>query len=253
MTPHAGSGMEQIVMRQQWHDLLFMHWPVASDSVQKLLPPGLIVNKFQGNAYVGLVPFRMTGVSPALLAPVWGLSDLLECNVRTYVRRVDGTAPGVWFFSLDAAGIVAVAVARAAFALPYFYAKMHQADLREHDPGGRWRRQVSYTTTRMHPGARGGYCRAVYELPGGAVAPAVPGSLDEFLIERYLLYARRADKLYCGRVHHAPYQIEPVELMHLQETLIAAAGIARPDTRPPLVHYSRRVVVEVSPLKPLHD
>ncbi len=43
--------------------------------------------------------------------------------MRTYVHR-RGRDPGVWFFSLDAANPVAVAIARATFGLPYFHARM---------------------------------------------------------------------------------------------------------------------------------
>ncbi|MBC8141215.1 MAG: DUF2071 domain-containing protein, partial [Armatimonadetes bacterium] len=112
-------------MRQDWLDLLFVHWTVDADAVQALLPPGLTVDTFNGAAYIGLVPFAMRNVRPVFCPAVPGLSHFLEINVRTYVHDERG-APGVWFFSLDAANPVAVARAPPLFQLPNFNAAMRQ-------------------------------------------------------------------------------------------------------------------------------
>ena len=90
------------VMRHRWAHLLFLHWAVPPEQLRPLLPPGLDLDTFEGRAYVGLVPFTMTGVRPVLLPPLPLLSSFHETNVRTYVHR-RGRDPGVWFFSLDAA------------------------------------------------------------------------------------------------------------------------------------------------------
>ena len=111
------------VMYQRWRRLLFLHWEVPADSIRRLLPDGLEVDLFEGRAFVGLVPFTMQGVRPARLPAVRGLSDFHETNVRTYVHH-RGHQPGVWFFSLDAANAVGVALGRRWFGLPYFLARM---------------------------------------------------------------------------------------------------------------------------------
>ena len=110
-------------MRQKWRDLLFLHWAVAPEAIRPLIPPQLELDLFEGTAYIGLVPFTMTGVRPVGLPPVWGLSSFHETNLRTYVRLGDRD-PGVWFFNLEAASSVAVRVARALFHLPYHRARM---------------------------------------------------------------------------------------------------------------------------------
>jgi hypothetical protein len=93
----------------QWRQLSFLHWEVPVAEVQATLPPGLHVDTFEGRAFVGLVPFTMQGIRPTrLLPPVPGLSAFHETNVRTYVLH-EGGAPGVWFYSLDAASSVAAA------------------------------------------------------------------------------------------------------------------------------------------------
>ncbi len=232
------------VMHQRWEDLLFLHWEVPAEVLARLLPPGLEVDLFDGRAYVGLVPFAMQGVRPAGLPSVRGLSNFDETNVRTYVRTPKGS-PGVWFFSLDAANLVATLVARTWFRLPYFYARMSL--VARDEPGGR--RSLRYTSRRIYPSAPPA-ATAIRAEVAGPIIPAVAGSLEFFLAERYLLYTSGRAGLLRGRVHHSPYPLQVARVEGLDESALAAAGIDRPATSP-LVHYARRVVVEVFGLEPV--
>jgi len=244
------------VMRQRWEHLLFLHWEVAAGAIARLLPPGLEVDLFDGRAYVGLVPFTMAGVRPAGLPSVRGLSDFHETNVRTYVRTPSGAA-GVWFFSLDAANLVASTLGRSWFRLPYFYARM-TLSARE-GPDGGW--SLGYTSRRVYPRVPPASTRVEAEVDG-PITPAVPGSLEFFLAERYLLYTmgrqpRRTGlsvpdgpRLLRGRVYHTPYPLRSARITALDESAVAAADIVRPTT-PPIAHYARRVEVEVFGLEPV--
>src|SRR5947208_11597724 len=110
------------LMTQSWHNLLFAHWPVDANKVRARIPPGFELDLFDGQAWIGVVPFRMTNVSPRGVPSLPWMSAFPELNVRTYVRV--GGDPGVYFFSLDAANPVAVGVARTMVHLPYFSASM---------------------------------------------------------------------------------------------------------------------------------
>lgn len=226
------------VMRQQWKHLLFLHWRVPVNVLRPLVPQGLEIDTFGGHAYVGLVPFTMKRVRPFCTPAIPYFSDFHETNVRTYVHN--GVEPGVWFFSLDAANPVAVMVARQFWKLPYYYSKMR---LQERENG-----EIVYETRRIHPQQKAatGFFRYV---PKGNPTEAQPGTLEHFLVERYLLYSFSRNKLYHGRVHHAPYQIQTAELHELKENLIAAAGVLRADEKP-LIYYSSQVDVEIFPLHP---
>jgi len=93
------------IMYQYWDKLLFLHWPLPSESLRPLIPEPLAIDTFDGAAWVGITPFTIWGVSPAFLPPIPVLSESHELNVRTYVH-LDGV-PGIWFFSLDASNAVA--------------------------------------------------------------------------------------------------------------------------------------------------
>lgn len=231
-------------MRQRWVHLLFLHWSVPAEDLQALLPPGLELDTFENRAYVGLVPFAMRGVRPWWSPAVPGLSSFPEVNVRTYVHR-RGCDPGVWFFSLDAANRVAVALARSLFHLPYYYAGLFlEREATAHpDPD----RPILYAGVRRRPDPR----PASYLIrahPTGAVRPARPDTLEHFLVERYVLYALANDRLYQGRVHHHPYPLQGAEILALDECLLATAGIRRPDSAP-IGHYAAGVDVKVYALR----
>jgi uncharacterized protein YqjF (DUF2071 family) len=217
-------------MAQLWSDLLFAHWPVPPAALRDLIPPRLTLETFDGEAWVGVVPFRMSKVrlrfSPA--AP-W-LSAFPELNVRTYVS--DGERPGVWFFSLDAGNPVAVAVARRWFHLPYFRARM---SVGPGPPAG----GIAYRSVRTHQGAPPAVFRAGYH-PTGSPFAAAPGSLEHWLVERYCLYADTPrGQLLRGEIDHPRWALHVAEAEIEMNTMAAAAGIVLPD-RPPLLHFARR-------------
>ncbi len=235
---------ERPVMKQSWRSLLFLHWPISVEVLRPLIPDELEIDLFDGVAYVGLVPFQMQGVRPVGLPPVHGLSRFLETNVRTYVHH-RGTNPGVWFFSLDAANLIAVSLARRLFHLPYYHARMfleyEPLVAKEHD------RTILYAGVRRHPTPRPSSYSIRARVTGFAQAPK-PGTIEYFLAERYILYTYHRDQLYLGRVHHSPYPLQPADALSIDESLLAAAGFERPG-EPPLAHFASGVDVDIFRLR----
>ena len=74
------------VMRQIWHDLLFMHWAMPPERIRRWVPPGLDLDLYDGQAYIAVAPFWMSGIRSRFLPPLPRLNRFPELNVRTYVR-----------------------------------------------------------------------------------------------------------------------------------------------------------------------
>lgn len=184
---------------------------------------------FGGRAWVGVVPFWMSGVRMCGLPPVPTASTFLELNVRTYLTV--GGKPGVYFFSLDAASLLAVVGARAGFALRYFYARMH-CDVKEES--------MRYSSRRIQAPTP-----AEFEIeyrPVSVTAESTPGSFEHFVTERYCLYAVRGKKVLRGDIHHLPWPLQKAEARITQNTMAAASGISLPEAAPAL-HFAKRMDV----------
>jgi uncharacterized protein YqjF (DUF2071 family) len=202
--------------------------------VQATLPERLQLDTFEGRAYVGVVPFTMRDVSPWWSPSVPGVSNFHELNVRTYVS-CDGV-PGVWFYSLDAANALAVAVARVGWSLPY-----HKASMRIEEEN----QVVRYTSSRRWPKPVPADFTATYRIEAVEPVRAIPGTLTHFLVERYVLFAEASGGvLRSGRVHHEPYPLTPVVVDEVEDTMVQAAGLT-PTSALPLAHYSPGVDVDV--------
>jgi uncharacterized protein YqjF (DUF2071 family) len=224
------------VMKQKWHDLLFMHWPVHPGEIRSLIPTALELETYDGSAWVGVVPFRMSGVRLRWTPGIPGLSSFPELNVRTYVTA--GGKPGVWFFSLEAANTLAVSVARGWFHLPYFRARMSCS--RRGDT-------IEYESRRFHPGAPEAEFRGSYRS-AGPMFGAQPGSVEHFLTERYCLYAESRGRIFRGEIDHRPWNLQAASAEIGLNTVAASHGIRLPDTKP-LLHFAQLQDVKIWPIR----
>jgi len=220
-------------MAQSWHDLLFAHWPVEPGSLKELVPAQLPLDIFDGRAWVGVIPFHMSGIRARGMPPLPGLSSFPELNVRTYVT-LDGK-PGVYFFSLDAANLSAVWTARKFYSLPYFHARMSSQGI-----DGR----IDYASTRCRGNA---VFRATYR-PIGAIQPRDNASLEHWLTARYCLYTMKAGQVQRAEIHHLPWPLQDADAQFETNTMAEAAGISLPRIAP-LLHFAKRLDVLIWPLR----
>jgi uncharacterized protein YqjF (DUF2071 family) len=225
------------VMTQTWRHLLFAHWPIAAGELQSRLPAVFEIDRFDGQAWLGIVPFEMSNVAPRGIPPIERLSTFPELNVRTYVRHRG--VPGVYFFSLDADNRLVVATARRFFHLPYFLAAM-TIDASE--------RGVQYDSTRRAPHASPASFAARYEAVGPSYEPVL-GTLDYFLTERYCLFTvGRSGQVLRVDIHHPPWTLHPAAATFQTNTMATAAGLTLPETAPLLHVASRQDVVAWMPV-----
>ena len=220
------------VMTQRWNDLLFAHWPIAAVDLAHLLPDGLVIDTFEGSAWVGVVPFWMDQIRMRVLPQIPGARKFAELNLRTYVRDRHTNQPGVYFFSLDAANPFAVSAARLFFDLPYYWAHMkvdHRAE-----------RDIKYSSERLLT-RRPASFKARYRSLG---KPCIKGGLETFLTERYALFTQGKHAIERVNIHHMPWPLELAEAEFEVNDLPEAHGIRLPDTKP-LLQYSREQVVYI--------
>lgn len=218
-------------IKQNWSDLLFLHWPVPMQQLRAAVPEPLEIDTFDDVAYIAVVPFLMSGVRLHWLPPVPGTTRTLELNVRTYVRYNGRT--GVYFLSLDAENSLIVHTARKWFALPYYKAEMSL-------------RKATYTryeSRRTHPAAAPAEFRAVYR-PISEPRHYEPQTIESFLTERYSLFTvDAAQKVSIGEIDHKPWPLRRAEVEIEINTMTDPFGI-QVDKRP-LVHYSSSLDVKL--------
>jgi len=217
---------QPLVMTQTWHDLLFAHWRLPASQLAPYMPTGVQLDLFAGEAWLGIVPFHMSNVAPRGVPSLPWLSAFPELNVRTYVRV--GEKAGVYFFSLDASNAIAVAVARAIFQLPYYWATMSVA---VGSDGVRYESRRSARDTRGRLSGR--------YAPEGETFNARPGTLEYFLTERYCLYTTLGRTVLIVEIHHPPWPLQIGRATFDENTIAEAAGIHLVGP-PEHLHFAKR-------------
>jgi uncharacterized protein YqjF (DUF2071 family) len=235
---------------QRWSNLTFVHWRVPLATIRDLVPDTLEIDTFAGDAWIGLVPFYMSQVRPRRLPAIPWLSNFCETNLRTYVHR-DGRDPGVWFFSLDAARVIPVWIARAKWNLNYHWARMRLS---------RQANQIEYSSCRFARDSKmqGDAARAKIQIQveiGERIATehddAWRTSLEFFLAERYLMYTvDRQNQLLRGQVYHTPYPLSSCRLTCCEQAITDGAGISV-NGSPCHTAFSSGVNVKIFPLRPV--
>jgi len=149
------------------------------------------------------------------------------------VRDRDGRT-GIWFFSLDAARLGAVVVARTTYRLPYFWSAMSiESD------GDR----IQYNCRRRWPGPVGAESSVAIEI-GEPFGPGDLAELDHRLTARWMLFSVAGRRHRFARAWHAPWPLHRASVRDCHDELVEAAGLPAPFGEP-LVHYSPGVEVRI--------
>ena len=228
-------------MTQTWNDLLFAHFAVEPAAVRALVPDILTLHLYNGAAWISVTPFWISNLRPPGIPSLPVVSHFPELNVRTYVTYRDKQGrekPGVFFFSLDAGNLSAVWGARMFYRLPYWHASMRVEGKDE----------IVFHSKRIH-GPKAGSSMPEFRAKYWAVGPArraKPGSLPEFLAERYCLYTWNRKKLYRAEIHHLPWPLQMAECEIDVNTMCDPLGLRLP-SRPDLAQVCRRLKVLVWP------
>ncbi len=227
------------IWRQSWLDLAFIHVPVEAEIIQSRLPEGVRVDVFDESAWLGIVPFQMSGVKRRNLPAFPFMRQFPELNLRTYV--VVNDKPGVWFFSLDAASLPLVLGGRLVYGLPYYRARMKMGW-----ENGTCRFESFRRSSSMN-------MRCQYE-PTSEVFYSEAGTFEHWATERYCLYSqKRPSASVCrAEVHHAPWPMQRAEVRIDECSILSAAGFDV-SLRDPVCHFSTGVDVVSFPVEQISD
>lgn len=205
---------------QTWESLSFIHWRVPAAEVRALLPAGLEVDEYDGETWLGVVPFVMAEVRVPPLPALAGWSRFPELNLRVYVRDRAGNR-GVWFLGLWCTSPVFVAAARS-LGLPYRRARASVAI--EPGPAG----------ARRYRFEQGASFRATVRAGEPVTADA---GLAAFLTARWSMFAMRGGRLWRYPVTHEPWTLRTGALDELDTDLADRFGLPGPAAAP-LVHVA---------------
>lgn len=226
------------LMAQTWHDALFAHWPLPPDVLRFRLPAGLELDTFGGQAWLGILPLRVSGVRLRGLPPVPFLSSLAQVNVRTYV--VGAGRPGVFFFRLYASSVAASLGARVLYSAPYEPARI---SVQSRDG------QVHYACEQQRAATSATFC-AVCGPISEPFEPQ-PGTVEQWFVDRYRLFTLAANgRLYRAEIDHGPWSLQHAQADIQANTLAEAQGLALPPGQP-LLHFSKEMPgVTLWPVEP---
>ena len=198
-----------------WHDLLMLTWAVDPRTLAGILPRGIELDLWKGDALASIVAFRFEQVRVRGIAFPCHTS-FPEVNLRFYVRRKaeDGSwRRGVVFVKEIVPRLAIAQVARRLYGEPYVAHPMREAHL----PGitgedGQPRR------TLLYEWKRDGAWERVVALATGSSRPMRAGSVEEFIAEHYWGYTGR------GARATREYQVEHPRwnITHLAECFVEA-------------------------------
>jgi len=208
------------VLFMTWRDLLFASWRVPVEMLRPHVPPAHAIDTFDGSAWVTMVPMRVTGMHWRGVPPIQGIDTLRELNLRTYTTR--NGKPGVYFLSIECPSVFNDWMAQHCFGVPYY-----EAQIATYSDGSSFRFAAERTQKDKPPAA----FFANFSPTGETFSPQ-PGTLEQFLVERYCLYFVKDRSIYRGDIHHDDWKLQLAETQIDVNTVPGAAGLdlpAKPD------------------------
>ena len=215
----------RVLVEQHWRDLVFLHWRVAPERVERYLPEGTRPDVIDGATWVGLIPFILADTRFPPLPALHRLGTFVEVNVRLYAHDDLGRR-GVVFRTLEAGRLLPVIAARVAFGLPYHWAR--SSVIRRVDAAGL---ELEFRSRRH--GLHGPSTRIRARLGEPVPTDAPDAELAAFLTARWGYHEQHLGRTMWARNTHAPWPLLRAELLELDDELLAASGFPELASRPP--------------------
>jgi uncharacterized protein YqjF (DUF2071 family) len=195
-----------------WERVLFLHFVIAPEVVRPHVPAPLELELHGGQACMSIVAVTMRHFRPCwfnpLALPFCCLREQRFLNLRTYVRHKG--EPGALFLHGWLSRPLGLRLPSSVMGLPYTFADSQY----QHVPQSGIIRGTVKTAGRefAYHGS----------LPGGRCVPAKPGSVAEFVMERYSGFFSRGGHGYVFRAWHPAWLQQPVEAVIERDDLITS-------------------------------
>jgi uncharacterized protein YqjF (DUF2071 family) len=218
------------VFKADWLRAVFVHFRVDPVPLQRLVP--LELDTWRGDAFVSLVAFTQWRLRPArggriaeLLARPLAEHEFL--NLRTYVRGPGDDERGIFFLAEWIPNRLAALIGPRTYGLPYRIGRLPYAG---DSSSGHVNNEMQAPGAEFH-------CGGWFD-PRAQLQSAAPATLDHFLVERYVAFTARCERLRRFRVAHAPWPLTPMRIVRLHLALPPPFDLALGGERVALAHYS---------------
>jgi uncharacterized protein len=172
-----------------WRDPVFAHFRSDAERLAALLPSGLELDRFDGEAWVSVVALEAVGPAPRVAPTLGKLLRYRQVNLRTYVRGEEG--PGIYLLDTWVDRRLPALGARL-LGMPYHVRRPLEVRFEED--------RVSV----RGPGT-------VLAGRVAAEAPAPPVGVERFLLERYWAYGQLpGGHVYAVGITHEPWRVRAI-------------------------------------------
>jgi uncharacterized protein YqjF (DUF2071 family) len=190
---------KRVFLSAEWRYLVMLNYEVEPALLYRYVPPGTLLDSFQGKTYVSLVGFRFCHTKLLGRLPVPFHTDFDEVNLRFYVRRKEGIDErrGVVFIAEVVPRLAIATTARIVYGENYVCLPMKH---RIETDGIR-------NTVEYQWRVDGHWCRIYAETDEPQKSPA-DGSLEQFITEHYWGYStRHGNESHEYHVSHPPWKV----------------------------------------------
>ncbi|MFE6166427.1 YqjF family protein [Viridibacillus arvi] len=220
------------IISQEWHDILFLHWPVSAEDIRQYIPSELELELFNNKAWISLVFFQVKENRPRLIPAMPGISSFLELNVRTYVTYKEKS--GVYFLSIDANNQLITKLVNYKNFMPFRHANI---TLKKYENAITFYSRSKQIETNYET------LIASYEPISG---PIERSQLECWLSERYHCWTKIDDHLLRVDNAHTPWTLQKAAYT-IHENSIASYLNYDDKENYPIAHYSKMKKVHLYP------
>lgn len=243
------------IMSQVWRHVTFLHWAVEPSIIARFIPQDLMLDKYQGKAWISYSCLNIYHAKLRFVPPVPGMLSFNQINIRTYVRSAEGK-PGVYFLKIGATNRFVTFGCSTFMHLPFVHCSSH---LTTAAPAA----HQEYGTVRLS------YAFPAQEVLCCEATPVSPpyrahaDPLTTWLTERYSMYTDAlhpfplreqtmptTSRVLIGEITHSPWMLQNAEITLEANSLLAPYGLDLP-MAPTLVTYTKELKAYIWPLRPL--